>query len=175
LISKESKNSLDLYVKSSGGTRPLLSRSRVEADVKNSGPMQRNRGGFAGIRQRRKSDGHPGEVAIPMIDAGEHEVIGKLLNELAASLPGRIEPLEWLVELYGRRATLSAYQTRSHIWATPLSTDGQLERAKQVFEQLVDREPESDSAKRKLNYVLRKMGLISAEDTPEGRRRKLAG
>jgi tetratricopeptide (TPR) repeat protein len=48
-----------------------------------------------------------------------------------------------------------------------LSTDGQMERAKQIFEQLVDREPESDSAKRKLNYVLRKMGLISAEDAPE--------
>ena len=37
-----------------------------------------------------------------MIDAGEHEVVGKLLNELAERMPGRIEPLEWLVETYGR-------------------------------------------------------------------------
>jgi tetratricopeptide (TPR) repeat protein len=42
-----------------------------------------------------------------------------------------------------------------------------MERAKQVLEQLVDREPESDSAKRKLNYVLRKMGLLAGEEEPE--------
>ena len=41
-----------------------------------------------------------------------------------------------------------------------------LERAKQIFEQLVDREPESDSAKRKLNDVLRKMGLLAPEAAP---------
>jgi hypothetical protein len=40
----------------------------------------------------------------------------------------------------------------------------QLERAKQVFQQLVDREPESEPAKRKLNDVLRKMGLLAPEE-----------
>jgi hypothetical protein len=42
----------------------------------------------------------------------------------------------------------------------------QYERAKQVFEQLVDREPESEPAKRKLNDVLRRMGLLGADTTP---------
>src|SRR6266851_5075518 len=104
---------------------------------------------------------------FPMIDAGEHEVVGKLLNELAASVPDAIGPLEWLVELYGRTSdSFRLPDALAHL-GDALSTDGQLERAKQIFEQLVDREPESDSAKRKLNHVLRKLGLTSAEDEPE--------
>src|SRR5262249_9668761 len=43
----------------------------------------------------------------------------------------------------------------------------QLTRAKEVFEQLADRQPESDFAKRKLNGVLRRMGLGAAEEQPE--------
>src|SRR5882762_6565458 len=86
---------------------------------------------------------------IRMIDAGEHEVIGKLLNELAAGLPGHVEPLEWLVELYGRTSdSFRLPDALAHL-GDALSADGQMERAKQIFEQLVDREPESDSADRK--------------------------
>ena len=46
----------------------------------------------------------------------------------------------------------------------------QWERAKKTFEMLVDREPESDSAKHKLNGVLRNMGLVApgeAEELPK--------
>src|SRR5262249_14625636 len=38
------------------------------------------------------------------------------------------------------------------------------DRAKTILEQLVDREPESDSAKHKLNDCLRKMGLLAPEE-----------
>jgi tetratricopeptide (TPR) repeat protein len=51
-----------------------------------------------------------------------------------------------------------------------LAADHQWERAKKTFEQLLEREPESESAKRKLNGVLRKMGLpapAEAEEIPE--------
>src|ERR1700674_1156641 len=104
---------------------------------------------------------------LPMIDAGEHEVVGKLLNELAASLPGKVEPLEWLVELSGRTSDSSRLPDALAHLGEALSADGQLDRAKQILEQLVDREPESDSAKRKLNKVLRKMGLPAPEEAPE--------
>jgi len=46
-----------------------------------------------------------------------------------------------------------------------LVTDQQYDRAKTIFEQLVDREPESDSAKRKLNHVLRKLGLAEGGES----------
>src|SRR5580704_3572618 len=107
------------------------------------------------------------KVRLPLIDAGEHEVIGKLLNELAASMPGKVEPLEWLVELYGRTSdSFRLPDALAHL-GEALAADNQLDRAKQVFEQLVDKEPESDSAKRKLNGVLRKMGLLAREEAPE--------
>jgi hypothetical protein len=42
----------------------------------------------------------------------------------------------------------------------------QLDRAKAIFEQLVDRQPDSDSAKRKLDAVLGKMGMPGTEPPP---------
>src|SRR5205814_4524911 len=107
---------------------------------------------------------------LPMIDAGEHEVVGKLLNGLAASMPGTLEPLEWLVELYGRTSdSFRLPDALAHL-GDALVAAHQWERAKQIFQQLVDRDPDSDSAKRKLNGVLRKMGQLpagEAEDFPE--------
>jgi tetratricopeptide (TPR) repeat protein len=159
---------LDLYIKSSNWDKATTLALRVfEADEKNFGPMQKTVEALLGAGQGEKAMAILEKPRIPLIDAGEHEVIGKLLNELAAGLPGRIEPLEWLVELYGRTSdSFRLPDALAHL-GDALSADGQMERAKQVFEQLVDRVPESDSAKRKLNYVLRKMGLISAEDEPE--------
>ena len=107
----------------------------------------------------------------PMIDAGEHEVVSRLLNELAARLPGRIEPLEWLVETYGRTSDSFRMPDALAQLGDALVAAKQYDRAKQVFEQLVDREPESDSAKRKLNDVLRKMGLL----VPEKSHRRSSG
>src|SRR3981189_2857927 len=110
------------------------------------------------------------KARLPMIDAGEHEVVGKLLNELAAAMPGNIKPLEWLVELYGRTSdSFRLPDALAHL-GDALVADHQWERAKKTFEQLIDREPESDSAKRKLHGVLRKMGLLApgaAEELPE--------
>ena len=104
------------------------------------------------------------KTRIPMIDAGEHEVIGKLLNELAERLPGRLEPLEWLVETYGRTSdSFRLPDALAHL-GDALVAASNLERAKQIFEQLVDREPESEPAKRKLNDVVRRMGGAVPEE-----------
>src|SRR5260370_12058573 len=85
-------------------------------------------------------------------------------------MPGSVEPLEWLVELYGRTSdSFHIADALAHL-GDALVADQQYERAKKTFEQLVDRDPESDSAKRKLNHVLRKMGLLEggeAEDFHE--------
>jgi tetratricopeptide (TPR) repeat protein len=104
-----------------------------------------------------------GEIRVPMIDAGEHEVISRLQNELAGRMPGRIEPLEWLVDFYGRTSdSFRLPDALAHL-GDALAAANQLERAKTIFEQLVDRQPDSDSAKRKLDTILRKMGLVAVE------------
>jgi tetratricopeptide (TPR) repeat protein len=162
---------LDLYLKNSDWDQASALAHRVfEADEKNFGPMQK-------VVELLLQSGN-GEKAmeileksrLSMIDAGEHEVVGKLLNELAAAMPGNIKPLEWLVELYGRTSdSFRLPDALAHL-GDALVADHDWERAKKTFEQLLDREPESDAAKRKLHGVLRKMGLLApgaAEELPE--------
>ena len=162
---------LDMYLKNSDWDQASALAHRVfEADQKNFGPMQK-------VVESLLQSGNPEKAMeileksrLPMIDAGEHEVVGKLLNELAASMPGSIGPLEWLVELYGRTSdSFRLPDALAHL-GDALVAGHQWERAKQIFQQLVDRDPDSDSAKRKLNGVLRKMGQLpagEAEDFPE--------
>lgn len=106
------------------------------------------------------------KVRIPMIDAGEHEAITNMLNTLATRLPGRLEPLEWLVDSYGRMSDSFRMPDALAQLGDAALAAGEFQRAKEVFEQLVDRQPESDSARRKLNEVLQKMGLIAEEAIP---------
>ncbi len=162
---------LDLYLKNSDWDEASALAHRVfEADEKNFGPMQKVVEALLQSGNGEKAKVILEKSRLPMIDAGEHEVVGKLLSELAASTPGAIEPLEWLVELYGRTSdSFRMADALAHL-GDALVAKHQYERAKKTFEQLVDRDPESESAKRKLNHVLRKMGLLEggeAEDFPE--------
>jgi tetratricopeptide (TPR) repeat protein len=162
---------LDLYLKNSDWDEASALAHRVfEADQKNFGPMQKVVESLLQSGNGEKAMEILEKSRLPMIDAGEHEVVGKLLNELAAGMPGSVAPLEWLVELYGRTSDpLHMADALAHL-GDALVADQQYDRAKKIFEQLVDREPESDSAKRKLNHVLRKLGLLEGEepeDLPE--------
>jgi len=162
---------LDLYLKNSDWDQAMALAHRVfEADAKNFGPMQKVVESLLQSGNGEKAMGILEKSRLSMIDAGEHEVVGKLLNELAASMPGSIVPLEWLVELYGRTSdSFRLPDALAHL-GDALAADSQWERAKKTFELLVDREPESDSAKNKLNGVLRNMGLLApgeAEKLPE--------
>jgi pilus assembly protein FimV len=156
---------LDLYLKSAKWDEASSLAMRVyQADPKNFGPAQKLVESLLASGQSDRAMALLDQTRIPMIDAGEHEVIGKLLNELAEKMPGRIEPLEWLVETYGRTSdSFRLPDALAHL-GDALVAANKLERAKQVFEQLVDKEPESEPAKRKLNDVLRKMGVKGAEE-----------
>src|SRR5579863_3371866 len=88
---------LDLYLKNKKWDKATDLASRVfNADEKNFGPTQKVVEALLESNQGEKAMEFLERTRVPMIDAGEHEVVGKLLNELAAGLPGRIEPLEWL-------------------------------------------------------------------------------
>src|SRR5882724_8852635 len=159
---------LDLYLKNSDWDQASALAHRVfEADEKNFGPMQKVVESLLQSGNGEKAMEIMEKSRLPMIDAGEHEVVGKLLNELAASIPDAIQPLEWLVELYGRTSdSFRLPDALAHL-GDALAADQQWERAKKTFEQLLDRDPESDSAKRRLNGVLRKMGLLKAGEAEE--------
>jgi len=157
---------LDLYLKSVKWDEASTLALRIfDADPKNFGPAQKIVEALLESGQGDRAMAILDRTRIPMIDAGEHEVVGKLLNELAERMPGKIEPLEWLVEIYGRTSdSFRLPDALAHL-GDALVAAKQYDRAKQIFEQLVDREPESDPAKRKLNDVLRKMGLLALDRT----------
>jgi pilus assembly protein FimV len=155
---------LDLYLKNLKWDQASELALRIfDADPKNFGPAQKLVESLLESAQTDRAMAVLERTRIPMIDAGEHEVVGKLLNELAERMPGRVEPLEWLVETYGRTSDSFRLPDALAQLGDALVAAAQYDRAKQVFEQLVDREPESDPAKRKLNDVLRKMGLLGPE------------
>jgi pilus assembly protein FimV len=158
---------LDLYLKNTNWDKATALALRVlGADNKNFGPAQKIVEALLESGQSDRATAIIGQIRVPMIDAGEHEVIGRLQNELASRMPGRIEPLEWLVDFYGRTSdSFRLPDALAHL-GDALAAANQMERAKTVFEQLVDRQPDSDSAKRKLDNVLRKMGLLGAEAAP---------
>jgi tetratricopeptide (TPR) repeat protein len=159
---------LDLYVKAPNWDKASALALRVlGADSKNFGPAQKIVEGLLEAGQSDRALAIVGQIRVPMIDGGEHEVIGRLQNELASRMPGRIEPLEWLVDFYGRTSdSFRLPDALAHL-GDALAASNQLERAKAIFEQLVERQPDSDSAKRKLDAVLRKLGLLTTEPEPE--------
>jgi pilus assembly protein FimV len=158
---------LDLYLKNSNWDEATAMALKIFAsDEKNFGATQKVSESLLEQGQGERAMSLLSRIRIPMIDAGEHEGVVHLLNELAARLPGRLEPLEWLVETYGRMSDSFRLPDALANLGDGLVAAGKLDRAKEVFEQLVEREPESDSAKRKLNDVLRKLGLMEPEASP---------
>jgi tetratricopeptide (TPR) repeat protein len=158
---------LDMYVKNSDWENAAALALRVfDADPKNFGTAQKVTEALLQADEGERAMELLERVRIPMVDAGEQEHVGRLLNELTARLPGRIEPLEWLVEFYGRtNDSFRLADSLAHL-GDALAGAKQYERAKEVYEQLVTRQPDSDSPKRKLNAVLRKLGHDVREEAP---------
>jgi tetratricopeptide (TPR) repeat protein len=155
---------LDLYVKNGKWDEGTALALRIfTSDEKNFGATQKVTEALLEAGQAERAMSLISRIRIPMIDAGEHEGAAHLLTELSARLPGRLEPLEWLVDTFGRTSdSFRLPDALAHL-GDALAASGKLERAKEIFQQLVDREPESDPAKRKLNDVLKKMGQVVEE------------
>jgi pilus assembly protein FimV len=165
---EQSEFLLDLYLKSSNWDQATALALKVfDGDEKNFGLAQKVAEALLESEQNDRALALVSRLRIPMLDSGEHDAVTKLLNELAAKMPGRLEPLEWLVDSYGRTSDSFRMPDALAQLGDALVASKQLARAKEIFEQLVDRQAESDSSKRKLNDVLRRMGLPAPEEEPE--------
>src|SRR6516162_5907626 len=157
---------MDLYLKNDKWDEATGLALRIfSSDEKNFSATQKVTEALLESGQGERAMSVLSRIRVPMIDAGEHEGVVHLLNTLASRLPGRLEPLEWLVDTYGRTSdSFRLPDALAHL-GDALVAPGKLERAREVYQQLVDRDPESDAAKRKLNDLLRKMG-VAAEAPP---------
>src|SRR6516165_5583641 len=158
---------MDLYVKNAKWDEATGLALRIfSTDEKNFSATQKVTEALLESGQGERAMSVLSRIRIPMIDAGEHEGVVHLLNELTLRLPGRLEPLEWLVDTFGGTSdSFRLPDALAHL-GDALVAAGKLPRAKEVFAQLVDRDPESDAAKRRLNEVLRKMGIASEAPAP---------
>ena len=159
---------LEMYVKNGnwGGASALALRI-VEADPKNFGPAAELVEALLAANEGEEALAVLERLRTPLMEAGEHEIVGKLLGDLAAALLGQVKPLEWLVDFYSQTSDSFRLPDALAQLGDALVTAGQWDRAKVAFEKLVERQPDSDSAKQKLHSVLRKMGLLSAEEHEE--------
>jgi tetratricopeptide (TPR) repeat protein len=155
---------LDLYLKNAKWDEATALALKIfSSDEKNFTATQKVTESLLESGQGERAMSVLSRIRVPMIDAGEHEGVVHLLNELVTRLPGRLEPLEWLVDTYGRTSDSFRLPDALAQLGDALVASGKYERAKEVLQQLSDREPESDSAKRKLNEVRRKLGLATEE------------
>src|SRR5882672_7881633 len=151
---------LDLYLKSSKWDEATALALRIfSSDEKNFTATQKVTEELLESGQGERATSILSRIRIPMIDAGEHEGVVNLLQNLAAQLPGKLEPLEWLADTFGRTSDSFRLPDALANLGDALLASGKTDRAKEIFEQLVDRDPENDAAKRKLNEALRKMGV----------------
>ena len=156
---------LDMYLKNAKWDEATALALRIfSSDEKNFGATQKVTEVLMESGQAERAMSILSRIRIPMIDAGEYEGVAHLLNELATRLPGRLEPLEWLVDTFGRTSDPFRLPDALAHLGDALVASGKLERAKDIFQQLVDREPGSDAAKRKLKQVLKKMGVAPVEE-----------
>jgi len=104
------------------------------------------------------------QVRQPMTEAGDHERLSQALIAAAERLPGRLEPREWLVDLYSQASDTFRLPDALAQLAEAAAASGQFDRAKQAYEQLLERNPDDESARRRLNQVRTQIGL---EPLPE--------
>lgn len=99
----------------------------------------------------------------PMTEAGEKEKLAQVLGSLAERLPKRLEPREWLVILYrGSSDAFRLTEALDQLGDTAVSA-GELGRAQDVFEELLEREPQNEHNRRRLSQVRTKLGLEPLE------------
>jgi pilus assembly protein FimV len=100
--------------------------------------------------------GNEPETAIPLIDLirtamlekGEHEALAHLLTSAGGRLPDKVELREWLVEVY-KHASDSAHLPEALAELAAICiTVGDRKRALQVYEEILDRDPQNETARR---------------------------
>jgi pilus assembly protein FimV len=103
-----------------------------------------------------------------MIDSGDHEALAQTISRLAENRPGDIEPLEWLVDLYGRASDSFRLPDALAQLAHALEAAGDDQRALETYEQLLARSREDETTRRHYMKLRAKVGLepVAAELPP---------
>jgi len=136
---------IDLYLREEQSAPAIELASKIFA---------RNSGNFAPLRQvvTKILDGKQPDTALPLIDLiravmiekGEHEAVAQMLSSAAGRLPDKVEPREWLVEVYKQTSDSFRLPEALAELAAIYKTVGDRKRAAQVYEEILERDPENE-------------------------------
>jgi tetratricopeptide (TPR) repeat protein len=138
----------------------------------------RNSGNFAPLHQvtTKVLEGADPHTALPLIDLirstmlekGEQATLAHLLSSAAQRLPDKVEPREWLVEVYKHTSDSAHLPEALAELAAICVTTGDRKRALQVYEEILDRDPNNERAR----HEYEKLKGKSAPETPNKPREK---
>ena len=105
-----------------------------------------------------------GRIREAMLEANDSERLAQALVVVAERLPKRLEPREWLVDVYGRMNDSFRIPDALAQLAEAATAAGDLKRAREVYEQMLLREPENEATRHRLNQVRAQLGLDPVEE-----------
>jgi tetratricopeptide (TPR) repeat protein len=97
-----------------------------------------------------------------MIDSGDYEALAQTFSRLVESQPGQIEPLEWLVDLYGRASDSFRLPDALAQLAQALESRGENKKALETYEKLMERTPEDETTRRAYMKLRERAGIGTA-------------
>jgi tetratricopeptide (TPR) repeat protein len=100
-----------------------------------------------------------GLIRTTMTDAGDHENLAHTLSLLAERRAGQIEPLEWLVDLYGKASDSFRLPDALAQLAQGLEASGDTARALETYEKLLDRNREDEATRRHCVRLRANLGI----------------
>lgn len=103
------------------------------------------------------------DIRESAIAAGNQEFLGKLLVSTAERLRDRVEPQQWLVELYQRTADNNLSEAQAQL-ADRLVNAGEKQKGEAILNELLEREPDNEVARHRLSQLKKELGAPS--ETP---------
>lgn len=94
------------------------------------------------------------------IASGNQEHLAKVLKAVSERLQDRIEPVEWLVDLYRRMGDNNLSEMQSQL-ADAYANAGKSDRAEATLNELLEREPDNEFARQRLAQVRKTLGQPS--------------
>ncbi len=107
------------------------------------------------------------EIRDAMGVAGEYEKMARALETVAERLPGRVEPLDRLVEIYRRTGDTFRLPDALIRLGEALAAGGELERAQLVFQELLERTGGDERVRQRLNQLRTQLGQAPVDEVAE--------
>ena len=103
------------------------------------------------------------EIRGAMATNDDAESLAQMLHAVATRFAGRLEPLEWLVELYTQiNDAFHLPEALAHL-GQAAAGGGHFDRALKVYEQLIERSPEDKNIRANLQQVRARLGMNPLE------------